>query len=63
MSTHQLTPLSLWRGVGGEAPRQLTNLQTHKLISIPMKKFKTIIQFIITILTAITSSFFVQSCM
>ncbi|MBQ8628752.1 MAG: smalltalk protein [Prevotella sp.] len=28
-----------------------------------MKKFKTIIQFIITILTAITSSFFVQSCM
>ncbi|MDE6688708.1 MAG: smalltalk protein [Prevotella sp.] len=27
-----------------------------------MKTWKTIIQFIITILTAITSSFFVQSC-
>lgn len=27
-----------------------------------MKKWKTIIQFIITVLTAIISSFFVQSC-
>ncbi|MBP3768091.1 MAG: smalltalk protein [Prevotella sp.] len=27
-----------------------------------MKMWKTIIQFIITVLTAITSSFFVQSC-
>ena len=27
-----------------------------------MKKLKTIIQFIITVLTAIISSFFVQSC-
>ena len=27
-----------------------------------MKRWKTIIQFIITVLTAITSSFFVQSC-
>ena len=28
-----------------------------------MKKWKNIIQFIITVLTAILSSFFVQSCM
>ena len=28
-----------------------------------MKTWKTIIQFIITVLTAIISSFFVQSCM
>ncbi len=28
-----------------------------------MKTWKTIIQFIITVLTAIVSSFFVQSCM
>ena len=27
-----------------------------------MKRWKTIIQFIITVLTAIISSFFVQSC-
>ena len=27
-----------------------------------MKRWKTIIQFIITVLTAIASSFFVQSC-
>ena len=27
-----------------------------------MKKWKTVIQFIITVLTAIISSFFVQSC-
>ena len=27
-----------------------------------MKRWKTIIQFIITVLTAILSSFFVQSC-
>ncbi len=28
-----------------------------------MNRWKTIIQFIITVLTAIISSFFVQSCM
>lgn len=28
-----------------------------------VKTWKTVIQFIITVLTAITSSFFVQSCM
>ena len=28
-----------------------------------IKRWKTIIQFIITVLTAIISSFFVQSCM
>ncbi len=28
-----------------------------------LKTWKTIIQFIITVLTAIVSSFFVQSCM
>ena len=28
--THQITPLSLWRGVGGEAPRQLVNFLTKK---------------------------------
>ena len=45
-------------------PTQTLNLDlTIMKIMKDLKTWKTIIQFIITVLTAIISSFFVQSCM